>query len=69
MNGRISRLAYQPREGPRWQSQDKNAGHLSDAPTKEKNICLLHGPGHTSEECKVLKISSKKYAAQRPHQN
>ena len=29
--------------------------------------CLLHGPGNFSEECKVLKDYSKKYAAKRPH--
>ena len=29
--------------------------------------CLLHGAGHSSEECKVLKFYSEKYAAQRPH--
>ena len=28
---------------------------------------MLHDPVHTSEECKVLKIYSDKYAAQRPH--
>ena len=28
---------------------------------------MLHGAGHSSEECKVLKFYSEKYAAQRPH--
>ena len=36
---------------------------------RSKNICLLHGPGHSSEECKVLKVYSEKYAAQRPHKS
>ena len=30
---------------------------------------LLHGPGHSSEEYKVLKESSKTYAVQRPHKD
>ena len=28
---------------------------------------MLNGPGHSTEECKVLKDCSAKYAAQRPH--
>ena len=27
----------------------------------------MHGPGHSSEECKVLKAYSEKYSAQNPH--
>ena len=27
----------------------------------------MHGPNHPSEECKVLKVYSEKYAAQRSH--
>ena len=37
--------------------------------TGEDKTCLLRGPGHYLEECKVLKEYSKKYAAQRPHKN
>ena len=29
----------------------------------------MHGPGHSSEECKVLKVYSEKYVTQRPHQS
>ena len=36
-------------------------------PTGAKHTCLLHGPGNSSEECKLLKVYSEKYAAQRPH--
>ena len=28
---------------------------------------MLHGPGHSMEECKVLKEYSTKYTAQRPN--
>ena len=28
---------------------------------------MLHGPGHSTEECKVLKEYSAKYAVQQPH--
>ena len=27
---------------------------------------MLHGPGHSSKECKVLKVYSKNHGAQRP---
>ena len=30
---------------------------------------MLHGPVHTSEECKVLNIYSGEYAAQGPREN
>ena len=30
---------------------------------------FLHGPGHSSEEWKVLRDYSKKYTAQRPHKD
>ena len=36
-------------------------------PPEQKKTCLLHGSGHSSDECKVLKVYSEKYAAQRPH--
>ena len=44
-----------------------NIGHPIDEPTRAKKTCLLHGPRHSSEECKALKVYSEKYAAQRPH--
>ena len=56
-----------PRRSALASAKQKNTGHPSNAPTRAKNTCLLHGPGHSSEECKVLKLYSEKYAAQRPH--
>ena len=44
----------------------RNTGHPNNRPTGGKT-CLLHGPGHSTEECKVLRDQSAKYAAQRPH--
>ena len=36
-------------------------------PTVAGKPCLLHGPQHSSEEFKVLKVYSKNYAAQRTY--
>ena len=55
-----------PEKGCAGKRKKKHAGHTSNRPTGEKT-CLLHGPGHSSEECRVLKYYSKKYAAQRPN--
>ena len=41
-------------------------GHPSNGPTGDK-ICLVHGPGHSTTEYKVLKEYSNNYEAQRPH--
>ena len=35
----------------------------------QKKILFLHVPGHSYEECKVLKEYSKNYAAQWPHKD
>ena len=35
--------------------------------TGATNPCLLHVPGHSYENCKLLEERSKKYAIQRPH--
>ena len=48
-------------------SAKKNSGCPSDATTEAKKTFLLHVPGHSLEECKVLKVYSGKYSAQRPH--
>ena len=56
-----------PEKGRSGKPKTKNAGHQSDASTGARNICLLHVPGQSSEECKVIKINCEKYAAQRPH--
>ena len=44
----------------------RNAGHPSDRLTRGKT-CLLHGTGHSTEECKGLKGYSTEYTVQRPH--
>ena len=44
-----------------------NVVYLSNYMTGATNTCLLYGPIHSYEECKVLKEYSKKYAVQRPH--
>ena len=41
------------------------AGHTSGSPTGDKTF-LVHIPGHSTVECKVLKGYSNKYVAQRP---
>ena len=56
-----------PEEGRSGNFKTKNAGRTSDAPTRAGKTCLFNGPGQSSKECKVLKIYSEKYAAQRPH--
>ena len=43
-----------------------DAGHTSNAPTGAKKTYMLHGPRHSSEECKVLKGYSKKQVVQQP---
>ena len=41
----------------------QNSGHPIDAPTRAKKTCVLRAPGHSSAECKVLKVYSEKCAA------
>ena len=40
------RLAYQPREGLRWQAQDKKGSLYEQEDDWCRKKCLLHGPGH-----------------------
>ena len=44
----------------------RNAGYPSNCLTGGKTYSL-NGTGHSTEECKVLRDQSAKYAAQRPH--
>ena len=37
-----------------------------DSPTVKSKTCLIHGPGHFSEECKVLGDFRTKYDNSRP---
>ena len=43
-----------PKMGHSGKCKTKNAGHPSDRPTGGRT-CVLHGPGYSMEECKVLK--------------
>ena len=56
-------LSTSPKKGRTGKRKTKNSGHPSDAPDGAKNTCLLHSPGHSLEECKVLKFYSEKYAS------
>ena len=51
--GGESALSTNPKKGCIGKCKKNYAGHPSDAPTGGKT-CLLHGPGHSTEECKVL---------------
>ena len=55
-----------PKKGHSGKRKTKHEVHSSDRPTGAK-ICFVHGPGHSTEDCKVLKEFSKNYAAQRTH--
>ena len=56
-----------PEKGCAGKRKKKDAGHPSDALIGAKKTCLLLGPRHSSEESKVLKVYSEKYAVQQPH--
>ena len=55
-----------PKKGHAGKRKTKIAVYLIDQPTGGKT-CLLHGPGYSMEDCKLLKKYSSKYAAQQPH--
>ena len=55
-----------PETGRAGKSNTRNAGHPGDCTTGGKK-CFLNSPGHSTEECKVLKDYSTKYATERPH--
>ena len=55
-----------PEKGRAGKLKKNYAGHPSDRMTSDKT-CVLHGPRHSTEECKLLKEYSKKYAMQRPY--
>ena len=56
-------LPSNPKKGRAGKLKRNYVGHPSDAPTGAKNTCILHGPRHSSEECKVLQEYSKTFAA------
>ena len=44
-----------PEKGRSGKRNTNDAGHPIDQPNGTKNSFSLHGPGHSTEECKVLK--------------
>ena len=44
----------------------KHRKRYVDSPTGKSKTCLIHGPGHYLEECKVLVDFGTKYANSRP---
>ena len=46
-----------------------NAGHPSNELTGAKKTCLLHGSGHSSEECKFLLEYTEKCSAQHTYKD
>ena len=62
-------LPINPKKGHAGKRRTKNTVSPSEKTTGADKTCLLHGPVNSSEECKVLKYHSKKYAAQRPHKD
>ena len=65
--GRRICITYKPKKGRSGKRKTKNSVSPSENTTGVDKTCLLHGPGHSSEECKVLQEYSKKQTAQRPH--
>ena len=47
-------------------SSGKRRKRYVDNTTVKSKICLIHGPGHSSEECKVLGEFVTKYTKSRP---
>ena len=45
---------------------DKRRKRHVDSPTGKSKICLIHGPGHSTEECKILGDLGTNYANIRP---
>ena len=48
------------------ESTGKRRKRHVDIPTGKSKTCLIHGPGHSSEECKVLGDFGTKYVNIRP---
>ena len=55
-----------PETGRAGKRKTRNAVHPIYHPTGGK-ICLVHGPGHSEEQCKLLKDYSAKYSDQQPN--
>ena len=65
--------AYTSPSNPEQGRSDKckriNAGHTSNQPTGAKKTCMLHGPGHSSEECKLICKYTNKRSVQLIYQD
>ena len=61
--GLASTLPSKPKQCRAGKRKRNDAVHSSDKPTGAKKTCLLHDPGHSSEECKFLKYYTKKRSA------
>ena len=46
-----------------------NTGHPSNEPTGANKTCLIHGPGHSSEECKILQEYIESLLAQHTYKD
>ena len=55
-----------PKKGCTDKRKRNDVGYPIDAPTGAKKTCILHGPGHSFGECKVLQDYSENHIAQRP---
>ena len=59
---------FNPNQGCTGKLKTSNTGKLSDDPTGAKKTCLMYGPGHSSEECKVTHKYTNKRSAQLTYQ-
>ena len=48
------------------ESAGKHRNRHVDIPTGKSKTCIIHGPGHSSEECKVLGDFGTNHAKSRP---
>ena len=62
--GEENALPTNPDKGRTGRCKKNFSCHLSNRTTSNKTF-LVNSPGHSMEECKVIKEYSKKYAAQR----
>ena len=60
-------MPTESKKGHTGKSKTKYVVSSRENTTSATNICLMHGPGHSSQNCKLLKEYFKKYAKQRPH--
>ena len=55
-------MTTNPKKGDYGKRKRKHAGQLIGAPTGAKT-CVVHGPGNSAEECKVLRGYSENIQA------